>query len=85
MYLKLSAGDGKFTVIPLTDENVFSICPVCGEEHQLSDIGDLITLPEFAYSRRVCCPACTGVIHSKGLDALMDERKNDLSNTLEGM
>lgn len=44
MYLKLPAGEGKFTVIPLTGENVYSICPICGEEYQV-DLDELITIP----------------------------------------
>lgn len=82
MYLKLPAGEGKFTVIPLTDENVYSICPVCGEEHQV-DIDELITAPGFEFSRRVCCWPCTVAINKEGLDAVMKRRKETLSYELK--
>lgn len=82
MYLKLPAGEGKFTVIPLTDENVYSICPICGEEHQV-DLDELITIPGFEFSRRVCCWPCTATINKEGLDALMERRKESLSYELE--
>lgn len=81
MYLKLPAGEGKFTVIPLTDENIYSICPICGEEHQV-DIDDLITAPGFSFSRRVCCLPCTVEIEKEGLNALMERRKASLSYEL---
>lgn len=81
MYLKLPAGEGKFTVIPLTDENVYSICPVCGEEHQV-DIDELVTVPGFDFSRRVCCWPCTVAINKEGLAALMERRKESLSYEL---
>lgn len=82
MYVKLPAGEGKFTVIPLTDENVFSICPVCGEEHQV-DLDELITIPGFEFSRRVCCWPCTAAINKEGLDALMERQKESLSYELK--
>ncbi len=82
MYLKLPAGDGKFTVIPLTDENVFSICPICGEEHQV-DLDELVTMPGFEFSRRVCCWPCTVAINREGLDVLMEHRKESLSCELK--
>ena len=85
MYLKLPAGEGKFTVIPLTDKNVYSICPICGEEHKidLDDLDELITIPGFEFSRRVCCWPCTVAINKEGLDALMERQKESLSYELE--
>ena len=87
MYLKLSAGEGRSTVIPLTDENVFSICPVCGEEHQI-DIEDLaknklLTASWFEDSPRVCCWPCTVQIKKEGLDAVMEQRKESLAYELK--
>lgn len=82
MYLKLPAGEGKFTVIPLTDKNVYSICPICGEEHQV-DLDELITIPGFEFSRRVCCWPCTVEINTEGFDALMERRKESLSYELK--
>ena len=82
MYLKLPAGDGKFTVIPLKDENVFSICPVCGEEHQV-DIDEFVTTPGFEFSQRVLCWPCTLTLKKDGLDALMEKRKESLSYELK--
>lgn len=82
MYLKLPSGEGKFTVIPLTDENVFSICPICGEEHQV-DPGELLTIPDFDFSRRVCCWPCTVAVKKEGLDVVMERRKESLSCELK--
>ena len=87
MYVKLPAGEGKFTVIPLTDENVFSICPICGEEWQidLEDLakGKLLTTSWYEDSPRVCCGPCTAEIREKGLDAVMERRKESLAYELK--
>lgn len=87
MYLKIPAGNGKFTVIPLTDENVFSVCPVCGEEHQV-DLDDfvgnnLFTVPGLEFSRRVCCWPCTAQIKKMGFDAVMEQQKESLAYALK--
>lgn len=78
MYLKLPAGKGQFTVIPLTDENIFDVCPVCGEEHNV-DIDELVTVPGSDFSKHAFCPCCAAIFRKGGLDALMQERKKALS------
>lgn len=82
MYVKLPTGEGKFTVIPLTDENVFSICPICGEEHQV-DMGQIVAQPDLDFYQRVCCWPCTAAINEKGLDAVMEQRKESLAYELK--
>jgi len=82
LYLKEPAGNGKFIITPLTDENVFSICPVCGEEHQV-DLTELVMEPDFNMTMQVCCPFCTREIRKDGLDATLTERGKRLSNALK--
>ncbi len=66
---------------------LYSICPVCGEEHQI-DIEDLaknklLTSPWFEDSPRVCCWPCTVQIKKEGLDAVMERRKESLAYELK--
>ncbi len=82
MYLKESAGNGKFVITPLTNENVFSICPICGEEHQV-ELTEIVMEPDFNWTVRVCCPYCTGKIGRDGLHAALAERQKELLNSLK--
>lgn len=83
MYLKKPAGNGKFIISPLTDENIFSICPVCGEEHQVSII-ELMQESDFDLTVEVCCPHCAGKIKEDGLAAVMQKRERVLAAQLLG-
>ncbi len=86
MYLKEPAGNGKFTITPLTDENVFSICPVCGVEHQVDITGPLGLVMEGDteyLTLQVCCPYCTGKIKKEGLNAALAEKEERLSYSLK--
>ena len=85
LYLKEQTGEGRYIVTELTSENVFSVCPICGREAPVIDFENIITREDFNFSRSVCCPACVRTIHEKGLAALMDERKEELSTALEGV
>lgn len=85
LYLKESAGEGKYKITELTSENVYSVCPVCGEESAVIDFENIITQDDFNWGRSVCCSACTRVIHERGLAALMNERSKELAATLQGM
>jgi transcription elongation factor Elf1 len=43
----------------ITDENVYTICPVCGKEHQV-DLQELLTTGEAdLYSTSVFCKECS--------------------------
>lgn len=83
MYLKEPAGNGKFIITPLTEDNVFSICPVCGEEHQVSII-ELTQELDFDLTVDVCCPRCTREIKEEGLSAVMQKRERVLAAQLLG-
>lgn len=78
MYLKEPAGNGRFTIIPLTIDNVFSICPICGTEHQIdiTDLTGLVMMEADAeyISLQVCCPCCTRKVQKEGLSAALMER-----------
>ena len=54
--VKESGLDLKFDI---TDENVYTICPDCGAEHQV-DIGEILS-DGFSdlYGTSVCCPECS--------------------------
>lgn len=84
LYLKEEIREGKYTITELSSDNVFSICPICGEEAPVIDFENIIMRDDFNFSKSVCCPACTRAIHKRGLAALMDERLKDLTDTLQG-
>lgn len=83
MYLKEPAGNGKFIITPLTGENIFSICPVCGEESPVDIVG-LALEPDFEWTMQVCCPSCTARAEKIGLAAVLDEQKKSLLHNLKG-
>lgn len=85
LYLKERTGEGRYTVIELTADNVFSVCPICGDEAPVNDFENIITGRDFYFNKSVCCPVCTAKIREKGLAALMDERKEELSHSLQGL
>jgi ssDNA-binding Zn-finger/Zn-ribbon topoisomerase 1 len=55
-YIKVENDDMKIK-IDITDENVFTVCPVCGEEFQIdiSDIGEFDL-----YGTSIYCKKCSG-------------------------
>ena len=77
LYLKEETKEGKYIVTELTDENVYCMCPICGEEHQI-DIYRYLSLPIASFSQNVCCQSCTIALEEDGLDALMEQRKKSL-------
>lgn len=85
LYLKERIGEGRYTIVELTSENVFSICPICGDEAPVNDFENIITGKDFYFNKSVCCPVCTAKIRTEGLAALMNEREEKLSDTLQGI
>ncbi len=86
MYLKEPAENGKFIITPLTDENIFSICPICGVEHQVDITGPLGLFKEADTEHitlQVCCPYCTRKGRKEGLNTALMERRENLSHSLK--
>lgn len=58
-YVKSKINDEVEIKVDITDENVFTICPVCGVEHQI-DIVDVIQSGEFdLFSTAIYGNQCT--------------------------
>jgi len=58
-YVKSQITDECSIYTEITDENVFTICPNCGVEHQI-DLVDLIQSGEFClFSTAIYCKECS--------------------------
>lgn len=59
-YVKSEIAEGVTVRAEITDENVFTICPDCGIEHQV-DLADVVDEDGKLdlFSTAICCTACT--------------------------
>ena len=58
---------GVYRTVMLTEDNVFTHCPVCGKEHQLNDFIDLVRSGEFdLYGTAIYCERCAKKRMEKG-------------------
>lgn len=57
-YVKTKVNDETEIRTEITDENVFTICPVCGKEHAI-DISEIFEIGGDLYSSQVCCEKCS--------------------------
>lgn len=55
-YIKGNIG-GKKVRIDITDENVYTACPICGKEHQV-DLADIFETGVDLYGTQVYCGEC---------------------------
>lgn len=61
-YVKLQNGDSVIKV-EITDENVFTDCPICGEETRI-DIKEWLSNPDNDLCSTVqYCADCSGLMH----------------------
>ena len=65
-YIKTELPDGKTVKTEVTDENVFTRCPGCGDEVSV-DLAELFSDSESdLYGTAVYCDECSRKIRSKG-------------------
>ena len=65
-YIKTELPDGKTVKTEVTDENVFTRCPGCGDEVSV-DLAELFSDSESdLYGTAVYCDKCSRKIRSKG-------------------
>lgn len=57
-YVKAHLNDETVLHITLTDENVFTVCPECGKEHQV-DISEMFEAEGFDLWCNVYCLECS--------------------------
>lgn len=58
-YLKVEIGEGCEIKAEITDENVFTVCPVCGKEHAI-DLAEILSDGESdLFSTQIFCAECS--------------------------
>lgn len=58
-YVKADLAEGATVMTEITAENVFTVCPGCGQAHAV-DLCELIASGEVdLYSTKVYCPKCS--------------------------
>ena len=66
-YVKETTENGGVIRVPITEDNVFTHCPVCGKEHQLNEFIDLVRRGEFdLYGTAIYCERCAKKHMEKG-------------------
>lgn len=67
-YLRVNSGHPR--IIGITPANVFSLCPVCGQEVQVN-LQDYTAHPAFSLSNsQVMCPRCTAICLKRRLQEM---------------
>lgn len=62
-YLKENLRPGVTIKIDIREDNVFTVCPLCGGEHQILNLQELITFSKADMFRmKVHCPECRGCL-----------------------
>lgn len=57
-YIKATIADGVTLKSEITDENVFTVCPGCGNEHSV-DLAAVLSGDCDLYSTQIYCEACS--------------------------
>lgn len=59
-YVKAKISDEVTINADITDENVFTVCPLCGRERAVGDISEFFKNSDIdLYSTAVYCPKCS--------------------------